>query len=87
MPSSQHVRWHGYPDEDPKQYLYGQWCGRHDDARFRPLIVQSFPCLPVQSSDSDDTEGDMDLPGYMSRFEVMGNDTKDGLDQDENENG
>ena len=86
LPSSQHIRCYGSHDEDPKQYLYSQWCGRLHSARFCPLIVHSFPCLPVQSSDSDDTERDMDLPGYMSRLEFMGNDTKAGLDQDENEN-
>jgi len=47
--------------------------------------VHSFPCLPVQSSSSDNTERDMNFPGQMSGVEAVGDDTEDGLEQDEDE--
>ena len=53
---------------------------------FSPLIGHSFPYLPylpVQSSSSDDIEKDMDFSCQMSNAEAVGNDTEDGLEQDE----
>ena len=47
--------------------------------------MHPFPCLPVQSGCSDDTERDMDFPGQMSHFEIVGDEAEDGLDQDEDE--
>lgn len=49
--------------------------------------MHSFPCLPVQSSSSDNAERDMNFSGQMSCVEVVGDDTEDGLDQDEDEDG
>ena len=49
--------------------------------------MHSFPCLPVQSSSSDDTKSDMEFPGQMSYVEAVGGDSEDGLDEDENEDG
>ena len=49
--------------------------------------MHSFPYLPVQSSSSDDTERDVDFPGQMSNAEVVGDDSEDGLEQDEDEDG
>ena len=49
--------------------------------------MHSFPYLPVQSSSSDDTERDMYFSGQMSNAEIMRDDTEDGLEQDEDEDG
>ena len=49
--------------------------------------MHSFPCLPVQTGSSDDTERDMNSPGQMSYFDIVGNEAEDGLDQDEDEDG
>ena len=49
--------------------------------------MHSFPYLPVQSSSSDDTERDMDFSGQMSNAEAVGDDSEDGLEQDEDEDG
>ena len=87
LTSRQCVRCYSSQEENPEQNLYGDWCVRHDDAHLRPLIVESFPCLPVQSRNSEDAERNMDLPAQVSRFEVVGNEAEDGLDQDEDEDG
>ena len=47
--------------------------------------MYSFPCLPVQSSGGDDTKRDMNLPDQMTRLEVVGGDTEDYLDEEEDE--
>ena len=49
--------------------------------------MHSFPYLPVQSSSSDDTERDVDFPGQMSNAEAVSDDSEDGLEQDEDEDG
>ena len=49
--------------------------------------MHSFPCLPVQSGSSDDTESDMDSPGQMSNVEAVGDEAEDGLQQDEDKDG